>query len=314
VVITSAHLHEDVGMEPIGELILETIGNTPLVRINRLNPNPQVTIYAKLEGFNPLGSVKERIALSMIEGAERDGVLTKDKVIVESSSGNTGIGLAMVGAMKGYNVLITISERASPERIQILRALGAEVVLTSAAGGSDEAWDKADEIARNDPERYLRLNQYTNRYNPLVHYEATGEEIWRQTGGQVDVLVIGLGTTGTVMGAGRRLREYNPRLYIVAVEPQPKHQQQGLRNMETSRIPPILDWRLIDERLVVLDEDAFRLARRLCLEEGLFVGISAGTAMYAAAEVAKRLSEGTIVTLFPDRGEKYLSTSLFDLP
>jgi cysteine synthase len=301
-------------MEPIGELILETIGNTPLVRINRLNPNPNVTIYAKLEGFNPLGSVKERIALSMIEGAERDGLLTKDKVIVESSSGNTGIGLAMVGAMKGYKVLVTMSERASIERVQMLKVLGAEVVLTSAAGGSDEAWDKADEIARNDPAHYLRLNQYTNRYNPLVHYETTGEEIWRQTEGRVDVLVIGLGTTGTIMGAGRRLREYNPRLRIVAVEPQPKHQQQGLRNMETSRIPPILDWRLIDERMVVLDEDAFRTARRLCQEEGLFMGISAGTAMYAAAAVAKGMNEGTIVMVLPDRGEKYLTTNLFDNP
>jgi cysteine synthase len=241
-------------------------------------------------------------------------VLTEDKVIVESSSGNTGIGLAMVGAMKGYKVLATMSERASVERVQMLKILGAEVVLTSAAGGSDEAWDKADEIARNDPERYLRLNQYTNRYNPLVHYETTGEEIWRQTEGKVDVLVVGLGTTGTIMGAGRRLREYNPRLRLVAVEPQPKHQQQGLRNMETSRIPPILDWRLIDERLVVLDEDAFRTARRLCQEEGLFVGISAGTAIYAAAEVAKGMSQGTIVTVLPDRGEKYLTTNLFDNP
>jgi cysteine synthase len=301
-------------MEPIGELILDTIGNTPLVRINRLNPNPHVTIYAKLEGCNPLGSVKERIALSMIEGAERDGLLSKDKVIVESSSGNTGIGLAMIGAMKGYKVLTTMSERASVERVQMLKVLGAEVVLTSAAGGSDEAWDKADEIARSDPARYLRLNQYTNRYNPLVHYETTGEEIWRQTEGQVDVLVVGLGTTGTIMGAGRRLREYNPRLRIVAVEPQPKHQQQGLRNMETSRIPPILDWRLIDERLVVLDEEAFRMARRLCREEGLFVGISAGTAIHAAAEVAKGMSEGTIVSILPDRGEKYLTTNLFDNP
>jgi cysteine synthase len=301
-------------MEAIGELILETIGNTPLVRINRLNPNPKVTIYAKLEGCNPLGSVKERIALSMIEGAERDGILTKDKIVVESSSGNTGIGLAMVGAMMGYKVLVTMSERASVERVQMLRLLGAEVVLTSAAGGSDEAWDKADEIARNDPVRYLRLNQYTNQYNPLVHYETTGEEVWRQTEGKVDVLVVGLGTTGTIMGAGRRLREYNPSLRIVAVEPQPKHQQQGLRNMETSRIPPILDWRLIDERMVVLDEDAFRTARRLCQEEGMFLGISAGTAMYAAAEVAKGMSEGTIVTLFPDRGEKYLTTNLFDNP
>src|SRR5262245_45350101 len=243
-------------MEPIGELILETIGNTPLVRINHLNPNPQVSIYAKLEGLNPLGSVKERIALSMIEGAERDGVLTKDKVIVESSSGNTGIGLAMVGAMKGYKVLITMSERASVERVQMLKILGAEVVLTSAAGGSDEAWDKADEIARNDPARYLRLNQYTNRYNPLVHYETTGEEIWRQTEGQVDVLIVGLGTTGTIMGAGRRLREYNPRLRIVAVEPQPKHQQQGPRNIETAGIPLILDWPWIDKRIVRLDEAA----------------------------------------------------------
>ena len=301
-------------MEPIGELILETIGNTPLVRINRLNPNPQVTIYAKLEGFNPLGSVKERIALSMVEGAERDGLLTKDRVIVESSSGNTGIGLAMVGAVKRYKILATMSERVSVERVQMLRALGAEVVLTSAAGGSDEAWDKADEIAHSDLEKYLRLNQYTNRYNPLVHYETTGEEIWRQTGGKVDVLVIGLGTTGTIMGAGRKLREYNPRLHIVAVEPQPKHQQQGLRNMETSRLPPILDWRLIDERMVVLDEDAFHMARSLCREEGLFVGISAGTAMYAAAEVAKHMREGIIVTLFPDRGEKYLSTTLFESP
>jgi cysteine synthase len=301
-------------MEPIGELILETIGNTPLVRVNRLNPNPNVTIYAKLESFNPLGSVKERIALSMIEGAEREGILTRDKVIVESSSGNTGIGLAMVGAMRGYKVLVTMSERASIERVQMLKALGAEVLLTSAAGGSDEAWDKADEIARNDPARYLRLNQYTNRYNPLIHYETTGEEIWRQAEGKVDVFVVGLGTTGTIMGAGRRLREHNPRLRIVAVEPQPKHQQQGLRNMETSRLPPILDWRLIDERIVVLDEDALRTARRLCLEEGLLMGISAGTAIYAAAEVAKGMNAGTIVAVLPDRGEKYLTTNLFDNP
>jgi cysteine synthase len=283
-----------------------------LVRINRLCPNPRTTIYAKLEGFNPLGSVKERIALAMIEGAERDGTLTRDKVIVESSSGNTGIGLAMVGAMRGYKVLITMSKKVSFERLQILRALGAEVVMTSAEGGSDEAWDKADEIARSDPARYVRLNQYTNRYNPLSHYQTTAEEIWQQSGGRVDVLIVGLGTTGTIVGAGRRLREYNPNLYIVAVEPQPKHQQQGLRNMETSRLPAILDWRLIDERLVVTDEEAFRMARALCREEGLFVGISAGTAMHAAAEVARRLAQGTIVVVFPDRGEKYLSTDLFE--
>ncbi len=301
-------------MDPIGETILEMVGNTPLVRINRLNPNPRVVMYAKLEGFNPLGSVKERIALSMIEGAEQEGTLTPERVIVESSSGNTGIGLAMVGAVKGYKVLITMSKRVSIERVQMLQALGAELLLTSAEGGSDEAWDKADEIARSDPTRYVRLNQYTNRYNPLIHYQTTGEEIWRQCGGKVDALIVGLGTTGTIMGAGQRLREYNPRLYIVAVEPQPKHQQQGLRNMETSRIPPILDWRLIDERIVVTDEEAFRMTRALCREEGLFSGISAGTAMAAAAEVAKRLDEGTLVTVFPDRGEKYLTTDVFDKP
>jgi cysteine synthase B len=299
-------------MEPIGEVILETIGNTPMARINRLNPNPRVAIYAKLEGFNPLGSVKERIALAMIEGAEQDGTLTQEKVIVESSSGNTGIGLAMVGVVKGYHVLITMSKRVSVERVQMLQALGAELVLTSAEGGSDEAWDKADEIARSDPTRYLRLNQYTNRYNPLIHYQTTGEEIWRQCEGKVDVLVIGLGTTGTVMGAGRRLREHNPRLHIVGVEPQPRHQQQGIRNMETSRVPPILDWRLIDERIVVTDDEAFRMTRALCREEGLFVGISAGTAMTAAADVAKRLDEGTMVVVFPDRGEKYLTTEVFE--
>jgi cysteine synthase B len=303
---------EDVDMEPIGEVILETIGNTPMARINRLNPNPRVAIYAKLEGFNPLGSVKERIALAMIEGAEQDGTLTQEKVIVESSSGNTGIGLAMVGVVKGYHVLITMSKRVSVERVQMLQALGAELVLTSAEGGSDEAWDKADEIARSDPTRYLRLNQYTNRYNPLIHYQTTGEEIWRQCEGKVDVLVIGLGTTGTVMGAGRRLREHNPRLHIVGVEPQPRHHQQGIRNMETSRVPPILDWRLIDERIVVTDDEAFRMTRALCREEGLFVGISAGTAMTAAADVAKRLDEGTMVVVFPDRGEKYLTTEVFE--
>jgi cysteine synthase B len=291
--------------------ILGTVGRTPIVRINKLAP-AHVNLYVKIEAANPMGSVKDRLALGVIEDAERRGLLRAGQTVIEATSGNTGIGLAMVGAVKGYKVLITMSERVSVERMQILRALGAEVVLTSAAGGSDEAWDKADEIAQSDPERYVRLNQYTNRYNPLVHYETTGEEIWHQMGGNVDVLVVGLGTTGTIMGAGRRLREYNPRLYIVAVEPQPRHQQQGLRNMDTSRIPPILDWRLIDERMVVMDDDAFRMARSLCREEGLFLGISAGTAMYAAAEMAKRLTTGTLVTLFPDRGEKYLTTNLFE--
>jgi len=291
--------------------ILETVGDTPLIRIGRMNPEPGVALYAKVEGFNPMGSVKERIALRIVEEAEKRGALKQGMTLLESSSGNIGIGLAMVGAVKGYRVVITMSQKASVERRQILRALGAEIVFTSSSGGSDEAWDLADRLDTEAPGTYFRVGQYSNPDNVQAHYAGTAEEVWRQTGGRIDDLVITLGTCGTLVGMARRLKELNPRLRVTGVEPQPKHAQQGLRNLSESRVPAIMDWSLVDERMTVCDEDAFRAARDLARLEGIFAGISSGTAMHAALEVARRERRGSIVTLLPDRGEKYLSTSLY---
>ncbi len=291
--------------------ILEAVGETPLVRIRRMNPEPGVDLLAKLEGCNPMGSVKERIALRIVEEAERRGDLRPGMTLLESSSGNTGIGLAMVGAVKGYPVVVTMAQKVSVERRQVLRALGAEIVFTSPGGGSDEAWDLADRLCAGSPGKYLRIGQYVNPDNVRAHYEGTAEEVWRQAGGAIDWLVLTLGTCGTLVGMARRLKELRPGLKVVSVEPQPKHAQQGLRNMSESRVPPIMDWSLVDERLTVRDEDAYRGARDLARQEGIFAGISSGTAICAAIEVARRIRRGRIVTLFPDRGEKYLSTTLF---
>jgi cysteine synthase len=291
--------------------ILETVGDTPLVRIRRMNPEPEVTLYAKLEGFNPMGSVKERIALRIVEEAEKRGALRPGMTILESSSGNTGIGLAMVGAVKGYPVVITMAQRVSVERRQILRALGAEIVFTSPEGGSDDAWDLADRLDAQNPGKYFRVRQYLNPDNVRAHYEGTGEELWRQTSGRIDWLVATLGTCGTLVGVARRLKERNPAVKVVSVEPQPKHTQQGLRNMTESRVPEIMDWSLVDERIVVRDEDAYRAARDLARLEGILGGISSGTALVAALQIARRERRGRIVAILPDRGEKYLSTALF---
>jgi cysteine synthase B len=296
---------------PACDSILETIGNTPLVRVRRMCPEPGVVLYAKIEGFNPMGSVKERIALRIVEEAERRGDLKRGMTLLESSSGNTGIGLAIVGAVKGYPVVVTMAQKVSVERRQILRALGAEIVFTSPAGGSDEAWDLADRLHAESPGKYFRIGQYVNPDNVRAHYEGTAEEVWGQTGGRIDWLVLTLGTCGTLVGMARRLKERNPRLRVVSVEPQVKHTQQGLRNMTESRLPEIMDWTLVDERLTVTDEDACRTARELALMEGIFAGISSGTAMFAALRIARRIKTGHIVTLLPDRGEKYLSTSLY---
>ncbi len=295
----------------VHQSIVDLIGATPLVLLRRMNPEPEVFLYAKLEGFNPMGSVKERIALRIVEEAERRGDLKPGMTLLESSSGNTGIGLAMVGAVKGYPVLVTMAQKVSVERRQILRALGAEIAFTSSSGGSDEAWSLADRLQAENPGKYFRVGQYVNPDNPRAHYEGTAEEVWRQTGGRIDRLVLTLGTCGTLVGMARRLKERKPDIRVVAVEPQEKHAQQGLRNMSESRVPPIMDWSLVDERMVVSDADAYRTARELARREGIFAGISSGTAVFAAIEVARRIRRGHIVTLLPDRGEKYLSTSLF---
>jgi len=295
----------------ITDTVLDLVGRTPLVRIHRLNPEPGVSLLAKLEGWNPMGSVKERIALRIVTEAERKGTLKPGMTLLESSSGNTGIGLAMVGAVRGYRVVITMAQKVSTERRQMLRALGADIVFTGPTGGSDDAWDLADQLERDNPGKYFRIAQYENPVNPLTHYEGTAEEVWRQTGGRIDWLVLTLGTCGTLVGMGRRLKEHNPKLRVVSVEPQMKHTQQGIRNMEESRVPEIMDWSLVDERMVVSDDDAMRTTRDLALREGILGGISSGTALHAAIQVARRERRGSIVTLFPDRGEKYFSTPLF---
>jgi len=293
------------------ENILQTIGRTPLVRINKIWNRKEVEIWAKLEGANPMGSVKERPALAIIEAAEKDGSLKKGMTILESSSGNTGIGLAMVGAVKGYAVTVVMPQKVSIERRQMLRALGAEIVFTSEKGGSDEAWDIAEKLHQEKPDQYFYTQQYSNPNNTLCHYHRTAIEIWEDMQGDVDVVAIGIGTCGTIMGVGMKLKELNPAIQVVAIEPQRGHTQQGLRNMEDSRVPELMDWSKIDEKLVISDPDAYDYARRLASEEGIFAGISSGTALAGCIELAKRMSHGKIITIFPDRGEKYFSTTLF---
>ncbi len=296
----------------IKDSILETVGRTPLVRLRRMGAPAGVDLIAKIEGANPMGSLKERIAVEIVDAAERDGTLTPDKVILESSSGNTGIGLAMVGAARGYRVVITMSEKVSVERRQILGALGAEVILTPAAGGSDAAWDLADQMAAREPGLYFRVSQYESPHNPGAHYRHTAEEIWSQTDGGVDVLVATLGTTGTIVGAGRRLKELKPSVTVVAAEPRMGHAQMGLRNLTESRVPEIWDPTIVDETVTVADADAFRVARELARREGIFAGISSGTCVHAALDRARRHPRGMIVAILPDRGEKYLSTALVE--
>jgi len=291
--------------------ILGTIGHSPTVRINRMNPNPTVTLAVKLEGGNPGGSVKDRIALTMVEGAERRGELSKDKIILEPTSGNTGIGLAMVGAVKGYRVLVILPENMSIERRRILRAYGADFILTRAEKGTDGAIERAHELYRANPERYYFPNQFANADNAGAHYEGTANEVWEDTKGKVDVFVAGIGTTGTLMGVSKRLRELKPEIKIVGVEPLLGHKIQGLKNLTESRVPEIFDPAQLDEIVHIEDDLAFDTAIRLAREEGIFVGISSGATMAGALEVVRRLTGGLVVSLLPDRGEKYLSSEQF---
>ena len=292
--------------------ILETIGNTPLVRINRLSPNPNVNIYAKLEGFNPTGSIKDRIALKMIENAERSGRLKPGQTIIEPTSGNTGIGLAIIGIIKGYPVEIVMSKAVSIERQKIIRSYGGKVILTPAEEGTDGAIRLARKMVAENPERYFMPDQFSNACNYQAHYESTALEIWQQTHGQIDYLVCALGTSGTIMGLARFLRMMKPQIKIVCAHPIKVHYIQGLKNMEEAIVPAIYDPGQIDIQEMVESEGAIEMARKIISTEGIFAGMSSGAAMLAAIRTAERLNSGNIVAVFPDRAEKYLSTSMFD--
>lgn len=290
---------------------LELIGNTPLVRFRRVCPNPNVEIWAKLECTNPGGSVKDRIAKSMIEAAEASGELNRNKVILEATSGNTGIGLALVGSVKGYKVLLAMSEAVSQERCQILSALGADFLRTPARLGTDGAIEAVYRLQRRDPGKYYIPDQYNNPANPLAHYNGTALEVWEQTEGRITHLVATMGTSGTLMGMSRRLKELKPEVRIVGVEPYLGHKIQGLKNMKEAYRPGIFDRKRLEEKTNIKDEDAYETSRLLAREEGLFVGMSSGAAAYVALQLAKELPRGVIVVMLPDGGERYLSTTLF---
>jgi len=293
--------------------IIEAIGRTPMVKINKLNPKPHIPLYAKLEGFNPTGSIKDRIAIKMIEQAEECGALTPGKTIIEPTSGNTGIGLAMIGAVKGYAVEIVMSAAVSVERRKMIEAFGAKTTLTDATKGTDGAIMKAHELCRLYPDKYFMPNQFSNEYNKLAHYETTAHEIWEDTGGQVTHFVSALGTSGTLMGVGMGLKAKNPNMQIVEAHPVLGHYIQGLKNMQEAIVPAIYDPTQIDRSVMIESEEAFAMARKIVAQEGIFVGMSSGAAMVAALECLKDMEEGFMVVIFPDRGEKYLSTGLFQL-
>jgi cysteine synthase B len=294
-----------------GDTILSAIGHTPLVELKHINPNPKVRILAKLEGNNPGGSIKDRTALYMVTAAEQDGSLTKDKTILEPTSGNTGIALAMIGAAKGYPVTLTLPGCVSSERQHILEAFGAEVVITCPKQSTDGAIRKAHQMKDAYPEKYFMPNQFANPANPLAHYETTGPEIWEQTNGEIDIFVTGLGTTGTLMGISRYMKEQTKPVKVVGVEPVLGHAIQGLKNMDESIVPDIYDKPQLDDTIPMGDEEAFDMARRLATEEGLFAGISSGANVAGAVRLAKEMDSGTIVTIICDRGDRYLSTALF---
>jgi cysteine synthase B len=294
--------------------ILEQIGNTPLLRFTSLSKVlDQVEIYGKAEWFNPGGSVKDRPALQMIEAGEHSGALTREKVILDSTSGNTGIAYALIGAVKGYRVELVVPHNVSQERKRILQAYGAEVIYTDPLAGSDGAIREAHRRYAADPEKYFMPDQYNNPANWQAHYDTTGPEIIAQTGGRITHFIAGVGTSGTLMGTGRRLREFNPDIQIAAVLPaEDLHGIEGLKHMETAIVPGIWDENFADLKLSVQTEDAYDMARRLAVEEGILVGQSAGAAVYAALELARQLSKGVVVAILPDAGDRYFSTRLWE--
>jgi cysteine synthase B len=288
------------------ESILGCIGGTPLVGIHALSPNPDVRIYAKLEGQNPGGSAKDRIALKMVEMAERDGVLEPGDTILEPSSGNTGIGLALVAKLRGYRLRVVMPENVSVERRQLLEIFGAEIVDSPGEEGSNGGIRLAEKLAADDPSLKL-LFQYGNPANPLAHYEGTGPEIWRDCP-EIDVFVAGLGTSGTLMGVGRYLKEQKPEVQVVAVEPPAGELVQGLRSLDDGFVPPIFEPGILDRKLIVRPRQSIEWVRRLLEDAGVFAGISSGAAVAGAVRMAETMESGTIVTLLPDGGWKYLSS------
>lgn len=291
--------------------IIDAIGNTPLVEVPRLSPKKEVRIFVKLEGNNPTGSLKDRIAKYMIEKAEREGKLAPGKTILEPTSGNTGIALAMIGRRKGYKVKLVMPDNVTPERVQMLKLYGAELLFSPGEKGTNGAIELALELSK-DPQYYMPF-QFGNEANPQAHYETTGAEIIRDLP-EVDVFVAGLGTGGTLMGAGRRLKEHNPNIKLIAVIPHPGEQIMGLRSLEEGFIPPILDLSLLDARVVVEAGEALLATKLLTETEGIFAGISSGAVIYCAVKIAQRMERGNIVALLADGGWKYLSTQLWLKP
>jgi cysteine synthase A len=303
-------------MPKIAKDITELIGNTPLVRLNKLSGGK---ILLKVESFNPLSSIKDRIALSMVEAAERSGKIKKDTVFIEPTSGNTGIGLAFVCAAKGYKLVLTMPETMSIERRQLLKALGAELILTEGSKGMGGAVAKAEEIAKTD-KKYLLLQQFENPANPEIHRKTTALEIWKDTDGDVDILVAGVGTGGTITGIGEVLKKKKKGIKVIAVEPKDSPVLSGgkpgphkIQGIGAGFVPKVLNNKVIDEIIQVSNEDAFETARQLAKSEGILAGISSGAALWAALEMAKRPEnkDKTIVVILPDSGERYLSTELF---
>ena len=300
--------------------VTKLVGNTPLVRLNRVTRGVHATVVAKLEMFNPCSSVKDRIGVAMIEAAEREGRINRDSVVVEPTSGNTGIALAFVCAAKGYKLVLTMPETMSLERRNLLKALGAKIILTSGPGGMPEAIAKAEELVASDPKRHFMPQQFQNPANPEIHRQTTALEIWRDTDGQVDIIVSGIGTGGTLTGCGQVLKPKKAALKLIAVEPTASPVLSGgkrgphpIQGLGAGFVPDILDMKLVDEVIQVTNEAAIEMTRRLVREEGLLVGISSGAAASVALDVARRLeSRGKlIVVVLPDTGERYLSTPTF---
>ncbi len=302
------------------ESILNLVGNTPLVRIKKVIPediSPEIEIYAKLEGFNPGGSVKDRPALSMFLTALKEGIIQEGKVVIDATSGNTGIALAMVGAALGVPVELAMPANVSEERKRIIQAYGAKVYLTDPLEGTDGAILFVRELVEKNPDKYVYLDQYNNPANWKAHFYSTGIEIWNQTEGRITHFVAGIGTGGTIMGTGRRLKVYNPDIQVIGVQPAyPFHGIEGLKHIESSIKPGIFDENFLDRTIFVETEEAYEWARKLVKEEAVFVGQSSGAALWACIKLAREMTErgekGVIVTVFPDGGEKYLTTALFE--